>query len=1267
MSSGYSIGQLYQGISKHGLNPLGKTTSGDLQSGSQSPRSKVQDKISFIIEKDISSVTQLSQNFSLGEEAGNATGQHLVIGGKNYLKLFTLDSEEKNVVGEIDLLDQQSSKGAGFKNTLNKKMNNINVVETLDDTIAYGLSNGHIAVCKLLNNGTCALLNKYTDHKRSINSMDFITNSAARSHPFQILSGSQDGVIKVWDIRVGNTKPALSLSSGSHSDPVRACKYSRPSSLRGRSCVLSVHDSGTLCRFDLRSGSNNIRQLINPEKKWTFHSGPALSLHIHPEREVVITGGRDQKICIWNYSDSYTNQNKLSPDYILSTYSPVMKVRWSNFPSQHSSNYKSALDTDARDFLKGELRHNGHDKDYPGGSKSEDIFKYDFACSFLNDDPTVNIYNLSRKYIPREVITHSGKKGFSSFSWSQNPNFSKKIWTITKSNCLTSYDLNSCNDDYEVSRPLEGLSTTNTAWGNSMGDLCLVNQDRNDFESTFFESELDSENEMKQSNVDSSYHSEGSETASETHSINEEVLIDEVIIKANKTNPDSQISESSNGSKSASPSAPGLSHIGSSSRPSFIYDQRPKQIFRGGNASPPLERNLSSTGKHPGIDSLIDSSPVNSSTRGSFQLSTRPSLRRNMSQSTQDSSASVLSGSASNIPRIRKSIPVKYVSPYIIPISIEISMNDKLAFETLSENYLISLPDGFSIVDACNFNAAVAKSVNKLRDAQTWRILATSMIDEYEEDLQITEASMSGTAARNIPRAEGTRPEDREDGVLYHSYENRSFSSELGNFVGSYNSNSTMNTNTNTEQDSKNEEADSQQKSSIKDHNSTNETNSKELRTPVSPVKENTFSSQGEKQLDIGNEASKKAQPKSKEDTNNKDAPDHTEQNSNIYKSSLSNRSEDNQIFRKDYPVDTFNQKLRKQNSFTAFDLSRRGSDLKDYALRVDEKGGDVRRRPISSYTKYFPLPERRSIDLDDENLNLISNAQGAIHSSVSSGVSSQLNEPPNRHNSIDGASYGSQRIGGIASSHGSVGIVRSLPEKRLSFGNIDTRNERQATLAFNKSDMLNINESDVITEQKESKSKLTEALGSNKKENLFLDKPWGKSKLLEKAIEYASFNGDIIMCSTLSLLFYEYMKEREISITINRERILEWVTLYIDILRSKCLFFTATKVINLAPKEILANLPASTLRDTNMRFFCCWCGSLLVNEKLKQSSINNLWYCAECYRQQSNCIYCNEPCKGLNVVTALKCGHRGHFGCIKEWFVVEGNVECPGCDEIIT
>lgn len=109
--------------------------------------------------------------------------------------------------------------------------------------------------------------------------------------------------------------------------------------------------------------------------------------------------------------------------------------------------------------------------------------------------------------------------------------------------------------------------------------------------------------------------------------------------------------------------------------------------------------------------------------------------------------------------------------------------------------------------------------------------------------------------------------------------------------------------------------------------------------------------------------------------------------------------------------------------------------------------------------------------------------------------------------------------------------------------------------------------------------------------------------------------------------------------------------------------------VVNMAPKELLPDLANLASTEVNLRFFCCWCQKLLVNEKSKRKALNEdsfgYWYCDECSTKQLNCIYCDEPCKGLNIVTSLSCGHRGHFGCLREWFIDQENIECPGgCDE---
>ena len=133
----------------------------------------------------------------------------------------------------------------------------------------------------------------------------------------------------------------------------------------------------------------------------------------------------------------------------------------------------------------------------------------------------------------------------------------------------------------------------------------------------------------------------------------------------------------------------------------------------------------------------------------------------------------------------------------------------------------------------------------------------------------------------------------------------------------------------------------------------------------------------------------------------------------------------------------------------------------------------------------------------------------------------------------------------------------------------------------------------------------------------------------------------------------------------VSKEECLDWLLMYIEILQRKRLSVDATKVINSAPVEIQLNLMKQYTSDL-IRLYCSSCSKLLVNEESKHNGKGEFgyWYCDTCHRKQSNCIYCNEPSKGLVVLVSLKCGHRGHYGCLKEWFVEGENLECPGgCD----
>lgn len=353
----------------------------------------------------------LSQ-LNFGVQGGN---HHVVLGGKNTLKLLVLSQDQRQILRDINLLDSRS------------KLNNINTIKTNENKIACGLTSGSIALYGTRNNGKTYPLQRLNDHKRCINSLDFPDTNL-------LISGSQDGTIKLWDLRLPAGHASVTLVSGPHADPVRACQHSPHAPARNKLTILSVHDSGTLHKYDLRMSNQ-------PCRRWNFHTGPALSLSIHPTAEYVLTGSRDHKICVCSYNETST-----MPEVTVNTFGPVMKVRWSPYESDADFN-------------------------------TPDLYRYDFACSYLNEVPTIAVYNLRRKFIARELVSTSSDRPFQNFLWAQNPEGRRKLWTITKSNLFMAHDL---DDSANVSKPLEQMPSTAVSW--SANNLSFVSNYKLDFE-----------------------------------------------------------------------------------------------------------------------------------------------------------------------------------------------------------------------------------------------------------------------------------------------------------------------------------------------------------------------------------------------------------------------------------------------------------------------------------------------------------------------------------------------------------------------------------------------------------------------------------------------------------------------------------------------------------------------------------------------------------------------------------------------------------------
>ncbi|SGZ57467.1 CIC11C00000004046 [Sungouiella intermedia] len=1201
MASGPNQSQL--SLARFAFNIYGSLGSNDQPRGKSPdplkpslPRRK---KLMYSCEREITCLSRLKHPMgrlsASFDPSTSAPIHHVVIGGKNYLKLLALNNDQSEVVADVNIVEPPGLSRLHSST----KLFNVNTVKCYGDMIACGLTSGSVHVHQVSGNGKSRLAYKLEDHKRVVNSVDFT------DHEQVLFSGSQDGTVKLWDLRTFSPKPVLKLSASQHSDPVRSCEYSRHSKVRGKMTVLSVHDSGLLCKFDLRYPGSNSSSTVLPERKWTFHTGPALSLHIHPESEYVLTGGRDKKICVWNYGENSLHPN--SPEMILNTYGPVMKIRWSQIPCHDRPH-------GASNFEFGEDDHD----------PKLSLYDYDFACLFLNDDPTITVFNLRRKHVPKEIVTTTTLKPFQNFIWAgDSSSTERKLWTLTKSNMFVSYNLTTGDDGLlNVTRPLDDLPSIVTTWQNGFADLSIVTQDSRDYgfqgpEQVEVESDI-----LDRTNLD------------EFTRIDEEHTLEQ-------RSSSITLDNSNIYSKTPMGSLPNPSNLLYQKTQNNSPKDRP-QLIRLSTAYTPTK----SPSPVPfGRPNVVDN-------YGSVM---RPSLPRNPSQSTQDSESPLFM----SLVATSKKSPFSGPSPYVVGVSVPIPLGDEAVFEVLANEYYTSVPDGFALADVCQMNARLAASVQRYRDCQVWRLLAValeqeenSFFDDYTHNERVVveaESTLNQSAAAN------------DDA--------KSISSDLDNFVGSYNSNSTLTTNYGSVPKGS-EVASSLHNTSLLGSSassrlggslmgyksgstaSIDQFQSGHLSGPSTASRANSLLMKRRPSLP----APKMITPSTEQEHA---IVDDDEDDVLSEASNLPNKEHhiSKTIPRKSSAIDIRSTKYLSfgaQTSASPEFFNEEGSPL------MYSRKNSVKKYTAASFstTQHPWAIPNSSQDLDNENLNILTAASystSAMHTgsghTVNSGIRSRPSMGSLKGSPIMTASYAGR--GSFAGGRsGALGIKQTSPQhlERVVEANGNEHPRKSAlTSAFKEKDK----------EDEDS-------------EVLFSDKPWNTMGMLKRAIDYAMDQGDIIMCSTLILLFYELLHKYFPKKVLSKEGCLECLGMYIETLRKRQLFTNAVKVVKDAPTDLLYELSNYANKDVDLRFYCCWCNKLMLNEASKAkhgagSDKFGFWYCDNCRRKQLNCIYCNEPCKGLTVVVSLKCGHRGHFGCLQEWFIIDQNTECPGgCEDSV-
>ncbi|CCK67812.1 Rtc1p KNAG_0A01230 [Huiozyma naganishii CBS 8797] len=386
----------------------------------------------------------------------------LICAGKAHLGYYKFSPQDRSLKCQYDLLHSsfQNSR-ISATSFLPKRSRQIKLSTIADVKTGFHNYKNYVAVCtnsttvslfdiNRANQTDSALVSSLAEHTRSVNSFDFNMMQTNL-----LISGGQDGCVKIWDIRTNNpTKIVntcdvrINTTFGSIRDIKWMPGYNFSGNDRnytdlrshGGYKFASIHDSGALLKFDMR-------QPNQPEKRINAHTGPGLCLNWHPHQDYIASGGRDGKCCLWYFGDrmeqsatnlqansayqhqfqshfsgnSNTNAAVSFPETTINIGSPITKLK---FRPTYDKNIHNSL----------------------------------IAISSMGEEAQVSIYSLARRYIPKHILqTKAPSLGL--VWWNNNV-----IFNIDKDDTINGWDIR------EEPTVLDNLTKAVTTWRDIDGD-----------------------------------------------------------------------------------------------------------------------------------------------------------------------------------------------------------------------------------------------------------------------------------------------------------------------------------------------------------------------------------------------------------------------------------------------------------------------------------------------------------------------------------------------------------------------------------------------------------------------------------------------------------------------------------------------------------------------------------------------------------------------------------------------------------------------------
>lgn len=245
-------------------------------------------------------------------------GQRAVVAGSQLFKVVKIDGDK--IKDDFNVRATLTSRGSSHDpSAATAEQLNIKTIRwshgTMSTTVITACWNGRITVYDLNRANEGLEVGRIKDHARAVHKL-----AINPFKPIWLLSASQDGTVKSFDIRMPTKNRAASyFPAGTtfkgNAEAVRDVAWS-PSDGMEFACAT---DAGIILKWDARKSTAPILKL-------PAHDGACLSIAWHPDGQYLVSGGLDQKCHVWDLSK--TAERNQNSRYSFVAPAPISTVAW---------------------------------------------------------------------------------------------------------------------------------------------------------------------------------------------------------------------------------------------------------------------------------------------------------------------------------------------------------------------------------------------------------------------------------------------------------------------------------------------------------------------------------------------------------------------------------------------------------------------------------------------------------------------------------------------------------------------------------------------------------------------------------------------------------------------------------------------------------------------------------------------------------------------------------------------------------------------------